>query len=83
MSQEDARPVTSEAGNKDHMAAIWSPAYGLRRRRRASWRMAPMACGHRDPLDCDTHTQSAPYHGDYWHTVGAHLTMAELAGVGA
>jgi hypothetical protein len=26
----------------------------LRRRREASWRMPPLASGHRDPLDCRT-----------------------------
>lgn len=46
--QTDTSSVADVPGEdeKDDIAAQ------LRRRREASWRLPPMPCGHRDPLDC-------------------------------
>jgi hypothetical protein len=49
-----ARPNVENPDDTDVaiMPSAGDIAAMLRRRREASWRLPPMACGHRDPLDC-------------------------------
>jgi len=83
VSPEETRPRGGGAGI-EQADETWTPAYGLRRRRQASHRLPALLCGHRCPLDCPLDWPE-PYEGDYWHDVGADLTMAQLvtAGMGA
>ncbi len=48
-AQDAANVSTIVTGADDDVREL---AEQLRRRREASWRLPPLACGHHDPLDC-------------------------------
>lgn len=58
-----------------------TPRADLARRRRAAWRLVPLADGRRDPLDAPSDPAEPAAALDVWAAALAHLKAAGLQGI--